>query len=407
MLLLLLLLVLLAPTITKSEEAPEVFDARRSSHADVTDGEMKYMKAVKDQQEEEKNQQPPPQPPPSSTIISPISISSTPFEVTPSVLLEYTPLSKPYGIEMSTSLDATQFANLQTSAEGGSADSSYFIGLAYLYGLGGQKSSPVKAFRYFRTSASQGHGDAMCATGILLYYGWGVGRDTKGAVAWFNAASEANVPRGHWLLGRAYYEGRVSKVPDFDEAGRLFGLAAEEGVGEAMYHLGVMFEYGLISDKDSTGMDEGMPRNSNTPYSSNFRKAAEMYEEAWGKHRVAEAGYHLALMHAYGRGMPQNAVKASDLFRVLANDHVHAGAMRYLGIFAVYGHGMPDDVSDYEKAVVWFDKCARVNDETISGKCKLEREEIRQAVDRANGRIDDMMKTFGSSENGFESFTPL
>jgi hypothetical protein len=51
--------------------------------------------------------------------------------------------------------------------------------------------------------------------------------------------------------------------------------------------------------------------------------------------------------------------------------------MRYLGIFAVYGHGMPDDKSDYEKAVVWFDKCARVEDETISGKCRLEREEVR------------------------------
>ena len=33
----------------------------------------------------------------------------------------------------------------------------------------------------------------MCAIGILLYYGWGVGRDTRGAVAWFNAASEAEV----------------------------------------------------------------------------------------------------------------------------------------------------------------------------------------------------------------------
>jgi len=183
----------------------------------------------------------------------PVSVSSTPFSMTPSVLLEYTPLSKPYGIEMSTTLDSTQFANLQTSAESGSSDSSYFLGLAHLYGLANQKASPVKAFRYFRSAASQGHGDAMCAIGILLYYGWGVGRDTKGAIAWFNAASEHDEARGHWLLGRAYYEGRVSKEPNFEEAGRLFGLAAEVGVGEAKYHLGVMFEYGLISDKRETG----------------------------------------------------------------------------------------------------------------------------------------------------------
>ena len=118
----------------------------------------------------------------------------------------------------------------------------------------------------------------------------------------------------------------MSKVPDFDEAGRLFGLAAASGVGEASYHLGVMFEYGLISDSTSTPATSGEPISSEARYSPDFGKARKMYEEAWEEHKVAEAGYHLALMHAYGRGVPQSAPKGESLLLYFGGE----GGLQYL-----------------------------------------------------------------------------
>ena len=54
--------------------------------------------------------------------------------------------------------------------------------------------------------------------------------------------------------------------------------------------------------------------------------------------------------------------------------------MRYLGIFATHGHGMKDDVSDYRAAIVWFDKCAKMDDGKFSVLCVKERDELRGAV---------------------------
>ena len=126
--LLLPLLLLLSPPASTSEQ-PEVFDNRRASQGGVTEGEILYKQASQGEDhmpKQRSQQQPPPQqtPPqqaeaevtPTATVVP---VSAAPFEVTPSVLLEYTPLSKPYGIEMSTSLDATQFASLQAQAESG------------------------------------------------------------------------------------------------------------------------------------------------------------------------------------------------------------------------------------------------------------------------------------------------
>ena len=169
-------------------------------------------------------------------------------------------------INHTTSLSSPQLAQLKTSTLLTPSDpnSNYFLGLAHLYGLSSLPPSAVSASKFFRISAEAGSADAACALGLLLYFGiGGVGRDSKAANAWFSIASLADHPRGHWLLGRSYYEGRASiqieieieidvnggdqQQQNFDEAGRLFGLAAAAAVPEAIHHLGLMFEYGLIA----------------------------------------------------------------------------------------------------------------------------------------------------------------
>ena len=50
-------------------------------------------------------------------------------------------------------------------------------------------------------------------------------RDSREAVKYFRGAVEGGSEYGMWLLGRAYYEGRVEGGVDFVQAGRLFGLS--------------------------------------------------------------------------------------------------------------------------------------------------------------------------------------
>jgi len=138
-----------------------------------------------------------------------VSTSET-FAVTEDLLHEYLPLSTPFSISTATYLDDADLKRLTNEAYAGSPESSYFLGLSHLYGLGSLTPSAVSAAKYFRSASIQGNPAAQCALGLILYQGYGgVGRDSKAATLWFRKAAEQEHVHGYWLLGRAYYEGRV------------------------------------------------------------------------------------------------------------------------------------------------------------------------------------------------------
>ena len=313
------------------------------------------------------------------------------------ILKEFTPLSNLHEINMTTNIDQHQYAQLTNNAELGDSMSNYFLGLTHLYGLGKQPADSVKASRFFRLSAEAGNMDAACALGLLLYLGTGgVGRDSSASAAWLKMASLQDHPRGHWLLGRAYYEGRVINDdgrydPDHDEAGRLFGLAAEAGIPEAIHHLALSYEYGLIDSGEEVSEEvyNEAKANRKTRHLPNFRKAAELYKEAWVNFNFAESGYNLGLMIAYERGQEQNYVEAQNIFRSCSMQN-HAGCTRYLGIFATHGHGMENDISDYKAALMWFDKCAKLEDTTVSPQCEREREELMEVVKMTREKLEKL-----------------
>ena len=248
---------------------------------------------------------------------------------------------------------------------------------------------------YLKKSAVSGHVSSMTSLGLLLYSGYdSIGRDTTGAVAWFRAASELNDKYGHLLLANAYYDGRAGpgNEPDFAEAGRLYAIAMEQGVGEASYSLGLMYEYGLIRDAGGVQNEEPSPLYSSMPYPPNYPKAISLYKSAWDSHKVIEAGYNLALMEAYGRGTQQSPTKAMEIFKTLALEYAHPPSMRYLGIFNLHGYGMKQ--SDYDMAVLWFDKCARTATNDVGDKCKVERDEVKNLIDKAKLNIKKVQEMY-------------
>ncbi|GMH86595.1 hypothetical protein TrVE_jg7374 [Triparma verrucosa] len=331
---------------------------------------------------------PPSNPPPSSTLPDSLLESSGPIQgsiTSSSINSEYKPLSTKYGINVETSIPQSHFSQVHNHCtKNKNAESCYFLGLFHLYGLG-TVISPLKALRYFREAGKSGHVDGMCACGILLYVGGEeVQRDSREAVKYFRGAVEGGSEYGMWLLGRAYYEGRVEGGVDFVEAGRLFGLS---GRMEAIKHLGIMYEYGLIPSEDMEG-DEWDGYSS--PHKPDYAKAREMYSSAW-ESGLDDAGYFLGLMWAYGRGVEQDFTRALEMFRQLAMKG-HGQGQRYLAIFLVNGHGCP---VDYERGRQWFKACERSGDYRVEELCRVEGEQIEELLEKAREKEQELQEMYG------------
>lgn len=96
---------------------------------------------------------------------------------------ELQPLSERFQINRSTNIDRATFTRINNQAHDGSIDSSYFLGLIYVYGFGLTEPDYSEALRWFKEAAMKGHKEAQCALGILLYNGVGnIGEDRKTAM---------------------------------------------------------------------------------------------------------------------------------------------------------------------------------------------------------------------------------
>ena len=51
---------------------------------------------------------------------------------------------------------------------------------------------------------------------------------------------------------------------------------------------------------------------------------------------------------------------------------------------------MKDDVSDYKAAIMWFDKCAKLEDAFASPLCSSERDELMKIVRMTKERLEQL-----------------
>ena len=129
---------------------------------------------------------------------------------------------------------------------------------------------------------------------------------------------------------------RLTVASDLDS----LEAAAEQGVADAQFNLGVMY-----------GNGRGVPQN-HTEAVRWYRLAAEQ--------GVAEAQSNLGVMYYTGRGVPQNDAEAVRWYR-LAAEQGHAGAQSNLGVMYGTGEGIP---KDHVQAYAWSNIAAAQGDET-------------------------------------------
>ena len=383
-------------------------------------------------------------------------------------------------------------------------EANYFLGLIYLYDLVPQnydrnrhknrnnhkhdKDRLSEAMRYLTVAANGGHADAQCAVGVMYYHGYNcyyVGQNSNNqkytkcqiqkqqhqqkAISWFyKASTHHNHPRGHWLLGQAIYHGwsyhvdpdtrklhiwkrdsttqssSSSSSSNMMEAARLFSLAANYNISDAIHHLALLHEYNLIppsydllqttttitttttttfTDSNSNPLHDTSftKRQDNNNHTNNldskyinYQKAMTLYKQAYELHRSPQSSYNIALMYAYGRGVRTNVVLATEWFRKGAVLFEHAPSMRYLGILAIHPNGCfvgssrssssgsgseedDDDVDDaymeiggitnYETAWGWLDQCAQTSHDPYNSNDEIHSHENTNNYDNTGEEI--------------------
>ncbi len=125
----------------------------------------------------------------------------------------------------------TEAAPLRMAGEGGDAAAAYQAALAYRNGTGGVRRDSGEALDWTRKAALLGHPMAQCDWGYHLQ----AARNLPAAIEWYGKAAEQGVREARFQLGLLLQAGRGVLV-DKPRAEALFHAAARDG------HRGAQFE---------------------------------------------------------------------------------------------------------------------------------------------------------------------
>jgi TPR repeat protein len=172
-----------------------------------------------------------------------------PCELRPAASASFRPEEAARAGERQQDPDAYRGDNLgelRAAAQAGDSRAAYRLGLVHQQGLAGAPRDPRLATRYFESAAEAGHPWARFRLAQMLDRS---GADPARSLELKTSAAQAGVAEAAALLGTQYREGRGGAPRDAAEAARWFTVAAENGVPEAQYNLGLMCYRG-----------EGVPR---------------------------------------------------------------------------------------------------------------------------------------------------
>jgi hypothetical protein len=132
--------------------------------------------------------------------------------------------------------------------------------------------------------------------------------DSAEAVPEMRQLAEAGDMGAQYNLASYHAAGSQGVEPDYAEAAIWYRRAADQGMAEAQYNLGVMYQDGLGVEQSDA-------------------EAARYYQLS-AEQGFADAQVNLGLMHAEGRGVPQDLSEAQRLWQLAAaQGHANAQAI--------------------------------------------------------------------------------
>lgn len=161
-----------------------------------------------------------------------------------------------------------------------------------------EASTNPDAFKTIHDAAEQGDKFAQNGLGLLYDTGHGVPRDTYQAIAWYRKAAEQGLADAQYNLG-AMYESNAPQ--DYTQAFLWFSKAAEHGLSYAQYKIGSMYKSG-----------KGVTQN----YTEAVRWLCKATEQG-----VDDAKFELGFMFENGQGVEQSYIAAYGLYNLIATDN--------------------------------------------------------------------------------------
>lgn len=130
---------------------------------------------------------------------------------------------------------------------------------------------------------------------------------------------------------------KAANEGQFEQALKEFNYLADKGYAPGIYELGKLYEGG-----------HGVTRN--------YRKAADLYQQAIKKHHV-DSMFALAVLYGEGKGVKLDKQMAVSLFKQAAEKNMPAAQFN-LGVMYSNGDGV---AQDYKEAMKWYEKAAGNN----------------------------------------------
>ncbi|MGL4286290.1 MAG: hypothetical protein ACRCVA_08115, partial [Phreatobacter sp.] len=139
-------------------------------------------------------------------------------------------------------------AALKTAAEGGNPAAAFELGTRYLDGRGVPVSA-TEAANWYQRAADAGLAPAQYRLGSLYEKGTGVTRDLPRARGLYEKAAEAGNGKAMHNLAVMFAQGALSERPDYRTAAQWFRRAADYGVADSQFNLGILYARGLGVDQ--------------------------------------------------------------------------------------------------------------------------------------------------------------
>lgn len=155
------------------------------------------------------------------------------------------------------------------------------IGDLYYYGLGVEKDLS-KSFLWYKIAAVAGGEEGMYLTAIAYDGGLGVDQNKKEAAVWYKKVVGYNKEYKALAannLGSILEGGEIDGVPQKEEAGKYYKIAAEGGIENAQFAVGMFYLLGI----------NGFPKNQQQAVYWLKKSAAQGFTRA--QIQLAKMGY--------------------------------------------------------------------------------------------------------------------
>lgn len=217
------------------------------------------------------------------------------------------------------------------------------------------KADEAKALEYLKKAVEQEHAPAMNDYGARMFQGDkdGKGKDPKAAIDLFKKAADKGNAAAHRLLGSIYEQGLGEQTKDIKKAAEHYLTAARGNDGVAQLWMGNVTQTGLLADtaqgkKQEDLKPEDILINPNPSQALNFYRLA-------AQNGLPQAMYNVGIFYENGAVVDKDANKAFALVQRAATSGIPVAAFR-LGSYYQQGLGVAQDIV---AAAAWFERAAK------------------------------------------------